>query len=314
MNEFEIIDRYFKKSLRHHNIHCGVGDDAAVFSVPNNDVVTSIDTMVEDVHFLKQISPYDIGYKSLAVSLSDMAAMGAKPFSSLLSLTIPKSDSEWLSEFANGFFDLAKHFNVDLIGGDISRGPLTISTVVNGFIPKSSAIYRHQAKIGDLIYVTGSLGDAGGVLHLLQQNKKPPSSLLNRLNQPTPRVQEGIVLREHASSAIDISDGLIADLKKIIIPSHVGANIYIDRIPISSILEKNVGLSLARKLALTAGDDYELCFTLPSSEKSWLEQAFKHQMDLVHCIGEIVEGSELVVFDENGDKIAFSDEGYDHFR
>lgn len=313
MNEFDIIERYFTKSVRHSAIECGVGDDAAVFSVPEHlQVVTSIDTLVEGIHFPFDTHPYDIGYKSVAVSLSDMAAMGAEPFSILLSLTMPKSEPKWLDEFAKGFFKLAQQFNVDLIGGDITRGPLTVSSVVNGFIPKTLAIYRHQAKINDLIYVTGSLGDAGGALYLLQHNKKAPKDLLARLNQPIPRIQEGIILRGNASSAIDISDGLIADLKKILSASHVGAKIYVDQIPISSSLEKNLGIQQARNLATTFGDDYELCFTIPSSKKLWLEKALENCS--IHCIGEITEGSELEIINADGSTMEIVDEGYDHFR
>lgn len=307
MGEFDIIERFFTKNTENSPyINLGVGDDAALISVSEEqELVVSIDTLVEGVHFPQQTSAYDIGYKSLAVSLSDIAAMGAAPISSLLSLTLPAVDENWLNDFSRGFFALAQQFRVPLIGGDTTQGPLTISTVVHGVVPKGHAILRSGAKVGDLIYVTGTLGDAGLALKMV----KPDDYLSQRLNRPLPRVSEGLGLRGISNSAIDISDGLVADLKKILIASKVGGVIYVDKLPLSTSLLKNCAKAQAWQLALSSGDDYELCFTVAKERQNDLEK----KMTNITCIGEIVAAQGLSILDSQSKPFSLNKEGYEHF-
>jgi len=301
MQEHDLIKRFFTRKPTHANIRIGVGDDAAITTIPEaHELVTSIDTMVSGVNFPVDTRPEDIGYKSLAVSLSDMAAMGASPNSVLLSLTLPEADPAWLKKFCEGFYECLDNYAVNLIGGDITKGPLSVTTSVNGFVPTDKAILRSGAKVGDLIYVTGNLGDAGLALQQLQANKVD-EDLLKKLNRPIPKVDVGLAIRDFASAAIDISDGLATDLEKICIASNVGAQVNIDDIPLSKIL-RAIDFNTAITLALTAGDDFELCFTA----------AAKHQCDY-YCIGKITEEKSLRLVDENGKQFALNKTGYEHF-
>jgi len=301
MQEHDLIKRFFTRRATHTNVRIGVGDDAAITTVPeSHELVTSIDTMVSGVNFPVNTRPEDIGYKSLAVSLSDMAAMGAFPNSVLLSLTLPEANEAWLENFCHGFFECLDNFDVNLIGGDITKGPLSVTTSVNGFIPKGKAILRSGASAGDHIYVTGNLGDAGLALQQLQVNKVD-EDLLKKLNRPTPRVDAGLAIRDFASAAIDISDGLATDLEKICTASNVGAQVNIDDIPLSETL-RAIDFNTAITLALTAGDDFELCFTA----------APEHQCDYP-CIGTITEEKSLKLLDKHSKQFKLSHKGYEHF-
>lgn len=321
ITEFEIIKKFFTRSAKDFpHIKLGVGDDAAVMSIPKkHELVTTIDTLVEGVHFLKENPAFDIGHKSLAVSLSDIAAMGASPISALLSLTLPEVNEKWLGEFSKGFFSLANQYKVPLIGGNISRGPLTISTVVNGIVPTRKAILRCGAKAGDLIYVTGTLGDAGLALQMSQ----PPLKLRKKLNRPDPRIEVGLILRNIATAAIDISDGLVADLKKVLTASRVGATILSDKIPTSNALQSLCSKEKARHLSLTAGDDYELCFTIPSAKNQQflrkLEERFRQKKSnalkcRITCIGKINKKLGFEIIDDSGNTFLYEKEGYEHFK
>ncbi len=321
MDEFNLIDTYFvRQTKKQYAVDLGIGDDAAMLSIPAGErLVTSIDTLVAGVHFFESVAANDLGHKSLAVSLSDMAAMGASPFSVLLSITLPKADAGWLKDFSHDFFALADAFDVALVGGDTTSGPLSISTVVNGLVPEGEAICRRGAKVGDLIYVTGHLGDAGLALALLKSGEKQiDQRLLTALQRPVPRVKEGLALRGLATAAIDISDGLLADLEKILKASQLGAVIYAPRLPISLAMQQYcqqgiVSESAAWELALSAGDDYELCFTIEKSCQQQLEQIAQQFSCQFQCVGEVVAGEGCEVLDGVNKPLSLRQKGYVHF-
>lgn len=315
ITEFEIIEKYFQRNKRQSpRIVVGIGDDAAVVEIPKDKlIVTSMDTLVERVHFSADTLPQDLGYKVLAVNLSDLAAMGAQPDMVLLALTLKKADEAWLSAFAEGFFALADRYGIALIGGDITAGTLSISVVINGLVSRDEAICRNGAKVGDLIYVTGTLGDAWLALSLLNQRKKMDSFLFSRLNRPAPRVEAGLALRKIANAAIDISDGLIADLEKITTASQVGAEIHADRLPLSKSLKEQCEIKTAWQYALTSGDDYELCFTVPPEKSDRLKAAFQSLDCGWQCIGKIVTGTSVAVMDAQNNPLKIEKKGYEHF-
>jgi len=305
MNEFEIIPKFFTQKKWKSNVVLGVGDDAALVKIPaSQELVITTDTLVSEIHFFKNTTAFDIGYKSLAVNLSDLAAMGATPAWMTLSLTLPNADKKWIKEFARGFFSLAKKFHVDLIGGDLTRGPLSITVTALGLIPKNKAITRSGAKPNDKIFVTNTLGDAGFAV----KNKLNASDyFLKKLNRPFPQIEIGKKLRGIANAAIDISDGLAADLNHILEKSSVGAVIFVDQLPISKELKKLVSTEEAIHLALTSGDDYELCFTAPPKKVSQLKNKFT-------CIGYIAEKKGLKLQYANEKEFKLDQLGYEHFK
>ncbi len=306
LTEFDLIEQYFHRPTVSSVVVTGMGDDAAVLAIPPSaDWVTSVDTLVESVHFFAGAPPEAIGYKSLAVSLSDMAAMGAEPKVALLAITLPTIDKSWLKAFTSGFFGLADRFQVALIGGNVTRGPLTVSVVVDGAVPKGRALLRSGAKEGDLIYVTGTLGDAGLALDKLKQDKPCEENLLQRYYYPSPRVFEGMALRDIATAAIDISDGLVADVEKLCQASCVGAHIQANDLPVST--------SNAVKYALTAGDDYELCFTVSTLNRARVKEIFSEFKCGAHCVGEITKQMGVVVFDASQQPMTIRKKGYEHF-
>jgi len=317
-SEFDIITQFFTHTFpQRAEVLLGIGDDAAVCHVPAGyQLVISVDTFVEDVHFIAGTDPEDIAYKALAVNLSDMAAMGATPAWMTLALTTPTGDESWLQRFSMGLRSLAQYHNVALIGGDTTRGHLTISIQIMGLIPAQQALSRAGAKVGDQIYVTGTLGDAGLGLAIAQQrqhvsNSEEADYLVNRLHRPTSRVEIGCALRTIAHSAIDISDGLAADLQHILTASNVGATVYGDKLPLSTALRNNFSDKKAIHTALTAGDDYELCFTVPPAHCEKLEQALQGQPYTL--IGEMTASNSLQCVDEEGAVICLEKAGYQHF-
>lgn len=275
-SEFFLIDNYFKsKSINRSDVFLGIGDDAAVTTVPTGmQLVSAVDTMVSGVHFSGDTPPYCVGYKSLAVNLSDLAAMGAEPAWATLAITMPQADEAWIQHFCDGFFNLAKSHSVQLIGGDTTQGPLTITVQIMGLVPDGQALTRRGAQVGDLIYVSGTLGDAAAALTLGRNDQQVGAStidkaLRNRLDRPTPRVELGLQLRKIASSAIDISDGLASDLSHVLEAGGVGATIRQESIPLSSSLDAIEDTEQVMRWALQGGDDYELCFTvLPENSRS----------------------------------------------
>ncbi len=325
MNEFEIIDHYFKRPYigKDSNVVLGIGDDAAILHVPDNsELLISTDTLIAGVHFPKNSQPEDIAYKSLAVNLSDMAAMGAEPKWVTLSLTVPENNEAWFGAFAESFNQLAAEYSLVLIGGDLTKGPLSITVQIQGLTPKTpmktgSALRRQGAQPGDLIYVTGKLGGAAyalqSILNDSNKYKKPDEEDLNRLNRPIPRVTTGIALRGLATSCIDISDGLVADLGHILKASQVGAEIELNKLPLANSL-LHIENQMAIELALTGGDDYELCFTLPEKISPVV---FEHLQSIcpVSCIGKINNRSSLLICKQENGKIFKSElKAYRHFN
>ena len=266
MNEFSLIEQFFKPfPVKRKEVLFGIGDDAACLQIPKgNDVLVSTDTLVSGVHFLSEWEPYDIACKAVMVNISDMAAMAAEPCWATLALTLPELNQEWLESFARGLNASFNEFNVDLIGGDTTHGPLSITLTIMGMVPHGQAIRRNGAKPGDIILVSGHLGAAALAVKLLNEQHLPVSDkakLMNKLLHPKPRVDLISILRSYASSAIDISDGLSADLNHICVASGVGACLTQEAIPVHSLLPTYWG-DEAVDLALTGGDDYELCFTV----------------------------------------------------
>jgi thiamine-monophosphate kinase len=309
--EFDLISRYFSQAFpKRSDVILGIGDDAALCTIPSNmQLVIAIDTLVEGVHFPLTTRPEDIGYKVLAVNLSDLAAMGATPTWFTLALTCPKTDEIWLTKFSQGLLELAKAAQVSLIGGDTTCGPLTITIQIAGFVPPGCALQRSGAQPGDGIYVTGTLGDAGLGLASVQKRVTLPRRIQefveSRLNRPTPRLSEGQALRGIASSAIDVSDGLVADLGHILSASAVGAILELDCLPLSSALRSH--LPWAWHLALSGGDDYELCFTVPRSRENLLPA------DSFTRIGTIERTPGLRCLDADGHLFMPQKTGYEHF-
>ncbi|KTD82601.1 thiamine-phosphate kinase [Legionella waltersii] len=320
MDEFELIARYFsaKESKPRKDVLLGIGDDCALLDLPHGkQLLVSMDTLVSGVHFPETTMPYDIGYKALAVNLSDLAAMGASPAWITLALTMPELNEQWLSDFSRGLFSLCSQFDVALVGGDTTRGPLSITIQAHGFIPKGQAVKRSGARNGDLIYVTGPLGDAGLALkHLIGELQLPNDylhSVMTRLNRPFPRIKEGLLLRNHATAMIDVSDGLVADLGHVLEQSKVGASIDLQKIPLSEFVKKSLHREAALQLALCAGDDYELCFTVSPEHKNELESLMNAEGCAVFCIGRINNARQFVLKDKDRllDPKLFL--GYSHF-
>lgn len=318
--EFSLIERYFTSQGRRRDVLLGVGDDAALLQVPPGmELAVSVDTLVAGRHFPEDTPAEAIGYKTLAVSLSDIAAMGAEPAWATLSISLPESDPSFVEAFAHGLFALAHEHGVELVGGDTVRGPLSLTLQLHGLVPAGMALLRSGARPGDHIFVTGTLGDAGAGLALRQAGDEcaagASAALLQRLERPTPRVHEGRALRGIASAAIDISDGLLADLGHILERSACGAELELDAIPLSQSLVQAIDSPAERlRLALCAGDDYELCFTVAESKLAQLEQASRTWAVAPARIGRIVQGSGIRLEGALADRLQISSAGFDHFR
>ncbi len=315
LSEFELINKSFRNAFKDDsNVICGIGDDAAIVTVPPGKLLAiSVDTLVAGVHFPLNTTPADIGYKSLAVNLSDMAAMGAEPRWITLSLTLPENDPDWLTGFMSGFSVLARQYALSLIGGDMSRGPLSITLQIHGFVPEGKVLYRGNAKAGDLIYVSGTLGDAGLALGMTEDcykvDEKYREYLMERLNRPVPRVELGIALRGIANSAIDISDGLLADLEHIVEASNTGATVNVEHLPMSPAVKAQ---NDAIDIALTSGDDYELCFTVLPAKQLQVENELKKKFQLT-CIGKITDGKGIIWQQADGSEYQPKKKAWQHF-
>jgi thiamine-monophosphate kinase len=319
LNEFELIQQYFSsQGLARDDVVVAIGDDAAVVtpSARMQQVVTT-DMLVAGTHFLADADPHSIGYKSLAVNLSDLAAMGASPTWFTLNLSLPGVDRLWLEWFRDGLFRLAGTYGVQLIGGDTVRGPLVVGVQAFGVLPAGTALMRSGARPRDRIYVTGTLGDAG--LALAQQRNELALSapdreiVMQRLHFPAPRVSEGVGLRDVASSCIDISDGLLADLGHILQASAVGARVVLERIPVSSVYRQHFEHVHSWDAALKSGDDYELCFTVPAEQTATLERLGAAWACGVSYIGDIEAAPGLRLVDAHGRTHEPTMEGFDHF-
>ena len=321
LDEFELIRRYFVRSgssARASGVLLGIGDDAALIDIPKGaDLVVSVDTIVAGRHFPEDADARSIGHRALAVNLSDMAAMGAVPAWATLALTIPSADPVWLEKFAAGFLDLADAQSVALVGGDTTRGPLTVSVQILGSVPHGSALRRSGGEAGNILAVSGTLGDAAAGLAFRQAPrtvKLPPEAdaLIQRFDYPSPRVQLGQAARGLATAAMDLSDGLIGDLPKLAQASGVAANVQIETLPLSSAMCNSVSLTQARDWALGGGDDYELLFAVPANRFAELKGAAAQLNLTLTPIGELRAGAG-VTWSLNGEDFAPRVSGYDHF-
>lgn len=292
MDEFELIKKYFVTPSNNKQIILGVGDDCALLEPSiNSSMAISTDTLVEGVHFFNDVDSFTLGYKALAVNLSDLAAMGAKPLVFTLALTMPKVDTAFLEDFSKGLLTLAQESNISLVGGDTTRGPLSITITVIGEVVSGKAFRRSNAKVGDYIFVTGPLGGAalGVGLRLGKHNNLTFSKeVFKSLDMPYPRIDMiDILARSKVNCAIDISDGVIADLNHILSLSHVGAVVYLDDIPLNHNLLA-LDSSDAKKYALAGGEDYELCFTVSAENCEQLRKECKSAGKEIFCIGKII--------------------------
>lgn len=311
-SEFAIIERYFKKKMKHTVL--GIGDDSAIINIQkNHQLVISSDMLLENIHFLKNTNPSHLGWKSLAVNLSDIAAMGAKPKWVTLSISLPRINHVWLKKFSEGFFKCADQFDIDLIGGDTSKGPLCISITIMGELKKNESLLRSGARIDDDIWVTGRLGMASmGLANLRGKLKLTPhlkNKCIKALETPFPKVSLGSQLTRYAHSCIDISDGLTQDLGHILKASKVGATLLLSDIP----CEKLIHTSKKYQFVLNGGDDYELLFTAPKKNRPYIKKIAEKTDTTVNIIGVITHKKTLKIFDQQGQSIAFEPKGFDHF-
>jgi thiamine-monophosphate kinase len=318
VGEFELIERYFAAvGARRPDVVLGVGDDAALLSVPpGQELVACTDTLVAGRHFPEGFEAADIGWRALAVNLSDLAAMGAEPRWATLALTLPALDEDWLEAFTQGFAALALQHGVALVGGDTTRGPLTLTVQAMGTVPAGRAIRRRGAQPGDLLYVTGWPGDAAAGLALLQGTLAGTganrAALELKFRRPEPRVAFGQRLVGVASACIDVSDGLAADLGRLVAASQVGAIVRAAELPLSRALFALAGEARARDYALGGGDDYELLFSVPPGARATLARAMSAAgAPACHCIGEVISGRGVRVVGEKGDLPV--PRGWDHF-
>ena len=321
MNEFALIARHFTRASRDADVVLGVGDDAAILRAsPGRDWLVTVDMMVEGRHFLAGADPARLGHKLLAVNLSDIAAMGGRPRFALLAGALPDADDAWLAAFSRGLFELARTHDVDIVGGDTTRGPRTLSLTLIGDVAAGTALRRDGARDGDDVYVSGTLGDAMLALAALQGRTAIDVATLadvrRRLESPTPRVALGNALRGIASAAIDVSDGLVGDLGHILERSRVGAQIELAELPRSDALDAKLR-STARPAALAwlvaGGDDYELCFTAPAARRDAVAAAARHSATAVSRIGRVTSVRGLAVTDEDGAPLAALPQSFDHF-
>jgi thiamine-monophosphate kinase len=309
MNEFDLIQSYFNWRSTDPNVVLGVGDDAALFDLESDhQLVTSTDTLVEDIHFFRETSPSDIAYKSLAVNLSDIAAMGAIAKCFTLSLTLPKINHGWLKEFSASLKKTSRLYNVNLIGGDTTKGSLNITITMMGSIKKGKSIQRSGARNEDDIYISGDLGTAALCLKKMNEGIKPSLNELNKLNRPIPRLELGAALKDLASSCIDVSDGLEQDLSHILNSSDVGATIDAQKLPLGEELSQYIKETNDWSLPLCGGDDYELCFTADKASRSKLKSLSKTLNIRVTKIGSINASNELKINGYDGPRAS-----YQHF-
>ena len=317
--EFNLINTYFLSSSNRKDVVLGIGDDCAIVSVPEDkQLAMTTDTLVDGVHFPSDTSPEDIACKSIAVNLSDLAAMGAEPAWLTLALSLPRADESWIKSFSASFRKTAEKYHVQLIGGDTTQGPLSMTVQAMGFVEPDNIMRRDGARPGDLVYVSGTLGDAAAGLRILQQGQAVDANkawLVNRLNRPQARVELGLKASAYCKCAIDISDGLAADLGHVLEASNCGATVNIDSIPLSHQL---VEYSINRNevdwdMVLSGGDDYELCLVVnPEHEDRLMQTASEISLALTR-IGVIEEHTTLNIVDNTGAKYLPDRGGYEHF-
>ncbi|ABA57317.1 thiamine-phosphate kinase [Nitrosococcus oceani] len=319
MNEFSLIENFFADcTQKREDVALAVGDDCALMTVPPGcELAVSIDTLVAGVHFTAEVDSAALGHKALTVGLSDLAAMGAEPAWATLALTLPELDRAWLAGFTQGLSKLARSYGVQLVGGDTTRGPLAVTMQLHGFVPRGKALRRDGARPGDGIYVTGTLGDSGLALQArlegLQLSQEALCYVEHRLDWPQPRVHEALALRPLAHAAIDISDGLAADLGHILKGSGVGAAVEVEALPLSDSFRASLELEQAWALALTAGDDYELCVTAPAEYHDRIQAVLSDRGCPCTLIGTIEEEPGFRCRRRNGASFIPQQQGYRHF-
>ncbi|EFB0101410.1 thiamine-phosphate kinase [Salmonella enterica] len=318
--EFSLIARYFDRVRSTRlDVETGIGDDCALLNIPEKQTLAiSTDTLVAGNHFLPDIDPADLAYKALAVNLSDLAAMGADPAWLTLAITLPEVDEPWLEAFSDSLFELLNYYDMQLIGGDTTRGPLSMTLGIHGYIPAGRALRRAGAKPGDWIYITGTPGDSAAGLAVLQNRllvseETDAHYFIKRHLRPTPRILHGQALRDIASAAIDISDGLISDLGHIVKASGCGAKVDVDALPKSAAMMRHVDAGQALRWTLSGGEDYELCFTVPELNRGALDVAIGQLGVPFTCIGQMSADVEGLSFVRDGMPVTFDWKGYDHF-
>ena len=321
-SEFDLIDRHFRRPPRRADVRVGIGDDAAVFApTPGMELAVSVDMLVEGRHFFAGTDPARLGHKTLAVNLSDLAAMGAAPRFALLAGALPDADEDWLARFMQGFRALAERHDVELIGGDTTRGPRNLCVTVIGEVPPGAAITRAGGRPGDDVYVSGALGGAALAVRALQGDVRLAPAVLtrvrDRLERPEPRIGLGIALRGLATAALDVSDGLVGDLGHILEASGCGATVELARLPADPAAAERLhgaDRDIALACLLAGGDDYELCFTAPRSARERIDLLARDLAVPATLVGTLERGRGLNVLDERGRPLAPLPASFDHFR
>lgn len=321
MTEFDLITRIRERACATRtDVVLGIGDDAALLQVPaGQQLVVAMDALNAGVHFSADTAPADIGWKALAVNLSDLAAMGARPAWCTLSLSLPEPDEGWIDAFLDGFLALAQRHDVALVGGDTTRGPLSVCVTAHGFVDAGRALRRDGARTGDDVWATGTLGDAAGALALMlnhaaaHERTQPPATLRARLDRPDPRIEAGLELAGIAHACIDVSDGLFADLGHVCRASGVGAELSLDALPASDALQAAFDAETRRALQAGGGDDYELCFTAPPQRRDAVEAIARRTGTRITRIGRIVADGGVLALDAHGDTWLPPKGGYQHF-
>lgn len=314
LDEFSLIQRYFTSSLLPASVLLGVGDDCALLQLPPDEVLAvSVDTQVSGVHFPTSTAPRLLGARALHCAASDLAAMGAVPLGFTLALTMPDANEVWLSEFSAGLLTAAATLQCPLIGGDTTRGPLSVGVQVHGSVPPASALRRSGARVGDDIWVSDTLGDGAAALAMLEGRLTVSADaadwLHRRFFQPDVAIDLGVALRGVATACIDVSDGLLADLGHLVRASGVAASVALVALPLSPVWCSATPLAQAQQWALTGGDDYRLCFTAPPVARAAVQAAWP----TARCVGSIVTGTGVQLHDETGASVVLSSSGFRHF-
>ncbi|GAB3110283.1 thiamine-phosphate kinase [Aestuariicella hydrocarbonica] len=317
LGEFELIKQYFQQQSGAPGVALGIGDDCALLTVPlGQQLAVSMDTSIADVHFPADGEPDLIAERALRVNISDLAAMGAEPLWFTLGLTLPDADPQWLQAFSQGLFRVAREYGIALVGGDTTRGKLSITIQVHGAVAEGKALLRSRASEGDQIFVTGPVGDGAAALAVMKQQLSAASMmtdyLMERYYRPQPQVVAGQLLTNFCAAAIDISDGLVADLGHICEQSGVGADLHLERIPLSEAVRQLVSFEQGIDWALSGGDDYQLCFTVPKAQVQQLETLVSTGKIVAHHIGEITAGNGVSCW-HNSNPVVPSGKGFQHF-
>lgn len=312
LSEFELIRQCFAQRFQQNRpgVVLGIGDDCALLDIPpGHHLAASIDTLVKGVHFPHDADAYLLGWRSLSVNLSDLAAMGAQPVAFTLALTLPEVDPEWLDAFSQGLADCAAKYDIQLVGGDTTKGPLSISIQVMGSVPKGQALTRGGAKVDDLVYVSGALGAAAAAVKPLVAGEDFPEAWKVAYYKPLAQIRLGIALRLTASACLDVSDGLLGDLQHILNASELGAVLDLKAVPIALCIQSQ---PQALNLALSGGDDYQLCFTLPANKQAEVEKLGRELQINLSCIGRLRAESGIFARQASG-LVEIEPAGYQHF-